>query len=262
MQQSAVFHADAKHASPRAKMDNRLSLREVIVVCGRYLFYDYQELRERLARLNVRSDFLDRFPPTWNAAPTQNLPVLFDDGSGVAIQGMRWGLVPKWTKPGQLPKVTPINARSETLAEKSMFRSLVKNRRCVVPTNGFYEWKRVGTAKQPYLIEPTDGSLMLLAGLYDEAVDARGSQLQSFTIVTTRANEKMARVHDRMPTILTLTASDVWLDHDLTDIGPLEHLLQPVADDAIAIRPVSRKVNTRQNDGPDLTEPIPEIEDA
>ncbi|HYI23796.1 MAG TPA: SOS response-associated peptidase [Thermomicrobiales bacterium] len=227
-------------------------------MCGRYLFYNHQELSERLTNVTLDTHFLDQFRPTWNAAPSQTLPVLVEDHDTVEVRGMHWGLIPKWTKPGQRPKVTPINARSETLDEKPMFRSLVKYRRCIVPSNGFYEWKRVGSAKQPYLIEPADGDLMLFAALYDEAPGEGDDPIQSFTIITTRANDTMTGLHDRMPVILDDDDVETWLDRDLTGFEPLEHLLQPVADDAIEVRPVSRDVNNTRHNGPDLIEPVDE----
>ena len=231
-------------------------------MCGRYLFYDHQELSERLTNVSLDTHFLEQFRPTWNAAPSQTLPVLVADDDRVEVRGMHWGLIPKWTKPGQRPKVTPINARSETLAEKPMFRSLISSRRCIVPSNGFYEWKRVGSHKQPYLIEPADGNLMLFAGLFDVAPGEGDEPIQSFTIITTRSNDAMADLHDRMPVILDSEGVDDWLDRDLTGFEPLEALMQPLPDDAIAIRPVSRDVNNTRNTAPDLIEETDEPDDA
>ena len=225
-------------------------------MCGRYLFYEHQELSERLTHVSLDTHFLDQFHPTWNAAPTQVLPVIVDIDGDLVVQGMQWGLIPKWTKPGQKPKVAPINARSETLGEKPMFRSLLKGRRCIVPSNGFYEWKRAGSHKQPYVIEPAEGDLMLFAGLYDEAPGTGDDPIQSFTIITTESNDAMADLHDRMPVILEGDDAEMWLDSDLAEFAPLEHLLRPVGDEAIAIRPVSRDVNNTRHNGPELIEPV------
>ncbi len=229
-------------------------------MCGRYLFYEYKELSERLTQVSIDAEYLDRFSPTWNAAPAQTLPVIVEVDGQLVVQGMHWGLIPKWTKPGQRPKVTPINARAETLGEKPMFRSLVKGRRCVVPSNGFYEWKREGTHKQPYLIEPAEGDLMLFAGLYDVAPGIGEEPTSSFTIVTTASNDAMAELHDRMPVVLDGDEAETWLDPGLTEFEPLEHLLQPASDDAISIRPVSRDVNNPRHDGPALIEPVDRAE--
>jgi putative SOS response-associated peptidase YedK len=225
-------------------------------MCGRYAFYEHQELSERLTNVSLDTAFLEQFRPTWNAAPTQTLPVIVEDEGALSVRGMHWGLIPKWTKPGEKPKVAPINARSETLAEKPMFRSLIKQRRCIVPANGFYEWKREGSAKQPFFIEPTRHQLMLFAGLFDEAQAIDGEPLESFAIITTSSNRTMADLHDRMPVILEDDDLEAWLDRELTDFGPLEQLMQPADDDAIERYPVSREVNNTRHNGPHLIEPI------
>jgi len=225
-------------------------------MCGRYAFYEHQELSERLTNVRLDTAFFDQFRPTWNAAPSQQLPVIVEDEGKVAVRGMSWGLIPKWTKPGERPKVAPINARCETVAEKPMFRSLVKYRRCIVPANGFYEWKRSTEGKQPFYIEPAGTQLMLFAGLFDEAKGVGGDPLESFSIITTHANEAMSNLHDRMPVILNDDDLEAWLDRDLTDFEPLEHLMRPVPDEDIDIHQVSREVNNARHNGPELIEPL------
>ena len=228
-------------------------------MCGRYVFYEYQELSERLTNVRLDLAFFDHFHPTWNAAPTQDLPVIVPESDEIAaVRAMAWGLIPRWTKPGEKPKIAPINARSETIGEKAMFKGLVKSRRVVVPANGFYEWKREGAAKQPYFVKPREHELMLLAGLYDVAKDANGDPIESFTILTTTANDTMAPLHDRMPVMLDDTGVEEWLDQDIDELGPLEHLFQPAPDDAIEAWRVSKAVNNVRNNEPDLIEPIDE----
>lgn len=228
-------------------------------MCGRYVFYEYQELSERLTNVSLNLSFFEHFHPTWNAAPTQDLPVIVPEGDEVAaVRGMAWGLIPRWTRPGEKPKIAPINARSETIGEKAMFKGLVKSRRVVVPANGFYEWKREETGKQPFFITSSQGELMLFAGLYDVAKDAEGNPIESFTILTTSANDTMAPLHDRMPVILTDAGAEEWLDPEIDELGALEHLLQPAPNDAIQSWPVSRAVNSTRNNEPDLVEPIDE----
>lgn len=229
-------------------------------MCGRYAFYEHQELSERLTNVSLDTAFFDRFRPTWNAAPSQTLPIIVEDDGQVSVRGMTWGLIPKWTNPGERPKVAPINARAETLTDKPMFRSLVKYRRCLVPANGFYEWRRTPNGKDPFYVTPTGRQLMLFAGLFDEAKDVGGESLKSFSIITTSASDAMSHLHDRMPVILDDQDLEAWLDRDLTDFEPLEGLLQPVPDDAIAIRPVSREVNNTRHDGPDLIEPLDDVD--
>lgn len=225
-------------------------------MCGRYVIEDYQELSERLVQVPLRYDFNLR--PNWNAAPTQTLPVVIEEGDEWVVRGMHWGVIPKWTKPGQRPKVMPINARSETVADKPMFKSLMKYRRCIVPANGFYEWQKRGSGgKQPYYIHPEGHDLMLFAGLWDEApAGPDGENIQSFAILTTNANGPMTELHDRMPVMLNDDVAPDWLDRDETETEPLEQLLVPAPDDAVSVHPVSRDVNTPKNNTPELLEPV------
>ncbi|HVL26247.1 MAG TPA: SOS response-associated peptidase [Thermomicrobiales bacterium] len=228
-------------------------------MCGRYVVEDFQELSEVLRQIPFQADY--RPDPTWNAAPTQILPVIVEDDGAWHLRPMQWGLIPRWTKPGEKPKVAPINARAETLAEKPMFRGLMKNRRCLVPANGFYEWKRLGSAKQPYFIHLRDEPLMLFAGLYDEARDAAGDPFQTYTIITGGPNAFMADIHDRMPMIIEPDDAPLWMDPDEQDPAPLEHLLQPIAAETMDAYPVSRAVNNTRNNSPDLIEPLDDDND-
>lgn len=235
-------------------------------MCGRYVIERFPELNKRL--LDVPIDILFPLRPTWNAAPSQTLPVLVEseDQQTWQVKGMSWGLIPRWTKPGERPKVTPINARAETVAEKPMFRSLFKQRRCIVPANGFYEWQCTGqhtglgksAGKQPYYIHLKNDPMMYFAGLYDEATGQDGKPFESYTIITTTANETMAHLHDRMPVMLDLEDVEHWLSRSETESEPLEYLLKPAPDDAIDIYPVSTAVNSPRNNEPDLIDPLEE----
>jgi putative SOS response-associated peptidase YedK len=225
-------------------------------MCGRYVIEDYQELSERLVQVPLRYD--SDLRPNWNAAPTQRLPVVVEEEDVWVVKAMHWGLIPKWTKPGQRPKVMPINARSETVAEKPMFKSLVRQRRCIVPANGFYEWeKRATGGKQPWFIHPNEHDLFLFAGLWDEAnAGPDGEPIQSFTILTTDANDRMRALHDRMPVILDDETVPDWLDRDETEPEPLIQILAPAPDGSVEMHEVSRSVNTPKNNTPDLVEPL------
>ncbi len=218
-------------------------------MCGRYVVAGHQELSERFQLRQIS------FPlrPIFNAAPSQELPVIVEDDSGErALRPMRWGLLPRWRKPGQADSVAPINARAETLLDKPMFRPLVGSKRCLVPASGFYEWQRVGGRKQPYFLHLRDGSLVGLAGLYDESPDG----VASFAIVTTPPNPLVAPLHDRMPAILRLEDEEEWLSRDLTDPHAAQALLRPYPAEAMVADPVSPAVNNVRNDGPDLIAPI------
>lgn len=233
-------------------------------MCGRYVLKgNYPELFEgefSQTRIPLNFDFLMK--PTWNASPSQTLPVLVEEKGEWIVRGMHWGLIPKWTKPGTKPKVMPINARSETAAEKPMFRSLLKYRRCIVPASGFYEWKRIDAkTKQPFYIHLNGERLMLMAGLFDEAETADGP-LQSFTIMTTAANEQMQDLHDRMPVILDADDAPEWLSREETETDPLERLLRPLSEGELDIYEVDRQVNTPRNNDPTNIDPIsPKIDD-
>lgn len=223
-------------------------------MCGRYVIEDFQELSETLRQIPFQS-FFD-FQPNWNAAPTHQLPVIIDVDGGLQMRPMQWGLIPAWLKPGEKPKVAPINARSETIAEKPMFRNLVKRRRCLVPANGFYEWKRTGGPKQPYYIHLTDQPIMLMAGLYDVRQGVDGEPQPSYTIITGPPNQVMGSIHDRMPMIIRPDDVALWMDADIQELPPLEPLLVPLKDDEIDMYPVSTAVNSVKNNRPDLMEPI------
>jgi putative SOS response-associated peptidase YedK len=230
-------------------------------MCGRYVVEGVQELSERFQLRQV--GFL--FEPTFNAAPSELLPVVVEDDAGEReLRLMRWGLIPKWAKAGG-KGVQPINARAETLREKPLFRPLLSRRRCIVPASGFYEWRREGGAKQPYFLTTNDGELFGFAGLYDETTDpeAEGPAAAaqgSYTIITTNANDAVAPIHDRMPVILRPEHEDAWLSHEVTDPHEIEQLLTPRPADEMRFYPVSKAVNNVRNDRPDLIEPLPDEE--
>jgi putative SOS response-associated peptidase YedK len=227
-------------------------------MCGRYVIEDFQELSETLRQIPFQVDYEPQ--PNWNAAPSQELPVIVEEDGTWHLRPMKWGLILRWTKPGETPKIAPINARAETLGEKPMFRSLVKKQRCLVPANGFYEWKRTGGPKQPYYIFLKDQPVMLMAGLYDVARDVAGEAFGTYTIVTGGPNVLMQDIHDRMPMIIHADDAPLWMDREIDEIEPLEHLLQPVADEEMDLFPVSTAVNNVRNNGPELIEPMAEQE--
>lgn len=225
-------------------------------MCGRYVIEDFQELSETLRHIPFQVE-IDPVP-TWNAAPSQMLPVIVAEDGGWHLRRMQWGLIPRWTKPGEKPRIAPINARAETLGEKPMFRSLIRRQRCLVPANGFYEWKRTGGPKQPYYIFLKDEPVMLMAGLYDVAQDAAGEPLPSYTIITGGPNVLMQDVHDRMPMIIHAEDAELWMDREVEELAPLEMLLQPIAGEEMDLYPVSTAVNSVRNNSPELIERVAE----
>jgi putative SOS response-associated peptidase YedK len=224
-------------------------------MCGRYVLNAPEDISERF---QLRQLVID-LPHTWNGAPTNRLPVIVETEDGEhEARSMQWGLVPRWAKRDDKKSIAPINARAETLSEKPMFRNLIKKRRCLVPANGFYEWKNLGDRKQPYYIHLPDEPLFAFAGLYDEFEDEDGEILGSYTIITTPPNELMEELHNRMPAILHRDDEEEWLDPEVTDTAQVSRLLGPYPAEEMEAAPISRKVNNVRNDGPDLIEPVDE----
>lgn len=192
----------------------------------------------------------------YNAAPSQSLPVI-TNLAPTAVQHFSWGLLPSWAKEKK-HGLRPINTRTETIMEKASFRQLVSSRRCLVPADGFYEWKRVGKDKAPYRIILKDHSLFTFAGLWDEWVDhSTGEVLNTFTVITTEPNELMLNIHNRMPAILHPEEEQVWLS-GTEDISRLVELLRPYPAHEMLAYPVSALVNSPKNDVPAVLDPVAE----
>jgi putative SOS response-associated peptidase YedK len=198
--------------------------------------------------------------PRYNAAPTQELPVVrrVADGEARELVLLRWGLVPSWAKDIKIASRL-INARAETVAEKPSFRSAFRRRRCLVPADGFYEWKKAaaGGQKQPFRIRLPDGGPFAFAGLWERWQPEGGEAVESFTIVTTEAAPAIHDIHARMPVILPTADYRSWLDPAATsdDLGAL---LRPY-EAPLEADPVSTAVNNVRNDTPDCLEPVTEI---
>jgi putative SOS response-associated peptidase YedK len=210
--------------------------------------YTPQEAVVRLFGLNSAPDLL----PRYNIAPTQSvLAIRADEQAGREAQTLRWGLVPFWAKDLAIGS-RMINARGETVSEKPAFRQAFRRRRCLIPADGFYEWQKVPGGKQPWFISRRDDIPLAFAGLW-ERWDKRGTEdpVETCTIVTTAANATLAPLHDRMPVILGPQDWDSWLGAN-TPPEALVDLLRPAADDLLGARPVSRRVNSPGNDGPEL----------
>jgi putative SOS response-associated peptidase YedK len=191
-----------------------------------------------------------QLPLRFNIAPTQEIAVIVATDAGRALGTMRWGLIPSWSKD---PKSGPplFNARSETAAEKPTFRSAMRHRRCLIPADGFYEWKKEGKHKLPIYVRRPDEQPFAFAGLWEQWRD-----LQSCTILTTAANELMAPLHDRMPVILSPNDYEVWLDRRNDDPEKLEYHFEPVPDDEWIAYSVNSVVNNARNDVADCIEAV------
>jgi putative SOS response-associated peptidase YedK len=221
-------------------------------MCGRYSLTTAPEAMRRLFRIEGP---LLNIEPRYNLAPTQQAPVIrprAEGGNELAM--MRWGLVPSWSKEGPASGFTMINARAETVADKPAYRAAFRDRRCLVPADGFYEWKKLGREKQPYRFTMTDGAPFAFAGLWESWREPAGGTLLSFTIIVTAANTLVSTVHDRMPVILAEGPAHAWLAGGSREA--MLALLQPFPAERMAATPVSRRVNAVANDDPGVIEPV------
>lgn len=197
------------------------------------------------------------FAASWNVAPTDSLPVVrYDARAGErSLDVMRWGLVPFWAKDIKVG-FSNINAKAEGVDTRPAFREAFQRRRCLVPLDNFYEWKKLGKDRQPYAVALADRRLMAMAGLWESWRSPAGERLRSFAIVTTAANELLAPVHDRMPVILGPENWALWLGEAPANPVRLKALLVPYPAEDMVIWPVDRRVGNVKNNDPSLIEPM------
>jgi putative SOS response-associated peptidase YedK len=181
--------------------------------------------------------------------------VCLDENGRRRFRMMRWGLLPSFVKD---PKAGPpmINARAEGIASKSAFRGAFAERRCLVPADGFYEWKAEGKAKQPWFFAAANGGPLAFAGIWDRWRPREGEPVESFSIITTGANATMAPIHDRMPAILPEAAWSAWLD-PATPLTEIAALLKPAPESTLVRHKVDRRVGNVREDGPALIAALP-----
>jgi len=193
----------------------------------------------------------------YNIAPSQDVAVILREPSCTTrvLRNMRWGLVPHWARDPAMGS-RMINARAESAAEKPAYRTPFRQRRCLLPATGFFEWKRIGAGKQPMLLRRRDGRLFAFAGLWDRWHPKEGEPMESCTILTTEPNDLVVDVHDRMPVILPPEAYEPWLDPDLQEPADLQSLLIPYDASEMIVHPVSPWVNATAHDDPDCIEPV------
>lgn len=199
-------------------------------------------------------DFQGELTPRYNIAPTQDVPVV--RGLDRHTSPLKWGLIPFWAK-DPTGGARLINARSESVATKPAFRSAFKSRRCLVPADGYFEWVKAGKKKRPYWIRMSDGRPFLMAGLWERWRDKSiedAKPLETFTILTTSANELTKSVHDRMPVILSPNDYDRWLDPAVQDKDDLSYMFEPFESGDMQMDPVNDRVNSVRNDDPQCIE--------
>jgi putative SOS response-associated peptidase YedK len=222
-------------------------------MCGRYRLSRRKQLIEEYFGT---APWDEDWNPRYNIAPTQPVPVIGQHPKEPIreLSLMRWGLIPSWAKD---PSVAArmINARSETAHTLPAFRDALKSRRCLIPADGFYEWKKTVKAKQPFCFEINNGELFAFAGLWDRWRDASGKWLETCSILTTTPNALAATVHDRMPVILDPDSYDLWLDPGMRDAAAATDLLKPYDAKSMRSYPVSARINHVANDDEECSRP-------
>jgi putative SOS response-associated peptidase YedK len=220
-------------------------------MCGRYTVTSAPEAIRALFRYAEQPNF----PPRYNVAPTQPIPIvrLVEGKRQFAL--VRWGLLPSWVKD---PKgfTLLINARGESAAEKPAFRAAMKRRRCLIPADGFYEWQKAGERKRPFYVRAKSGKPLAFAGLWETWTGPNGEELETGTIVTTAANKTLAPIHDRMPVIVPQDGFDLWLDTANVDAKTAAALIAPAPENLLEAFEISTAVNRVANDNPKLIEPV------
>jgi putative SOS response-associated peptidase YedK len=222
-------------------------------MCGRFAQQrPAAELAERFAAEPLVDEPGERF----NVAPTDEALVVVQREDRRAVTAYRWGLIPHWAEKASVGAKT-FNARAETVTSAPMFRDSFRRHRIIVPVDAFYEWRRDGKVRQPFVIRRADGDVLALAGLWSFWRDpATEEPRRTFTIVTSPANEIVAELHDRMPVILEPKDWATWLEPGPADTGELLGMLVPNESAALEVYPVSRLVNDVRNDGPELILPL------
>jgi len=226
-------------------------------MCGRV------KLEGDFTQLRVAFGIPDYYPPinyapNWNVAPTDSLPIVRYNAKERhrTLDLMRWGLVPYWAKDLKIGFST-INAMAETVDTKPVFREAFRLRRCLVPIEAFYEWKKLGPKeKQPYAFALVGGGIMALAGLWENWKSPAGEWVRSFTVITCPPNALCAEIHNRMPVILPPARWPLWLGEDAAGAEELKAVLQPYPAEDMTMWPVSTRVGNVRNNDPSLIEPV------
>lgn len=223
-------------------------------MCGRYTLISAPQAIRALFRYAEQPNF----PPRYNIAPTQPIAVVRLTNRQRQVVLMRWGLLPSWVKDPKAFSLI-VNARGETVLDKPSYRAAMKRRRCLIPADGFYEWKTTGASKQPYYVRARSGAPLAFAGLWETWAGPNGEEVDTVTIVTTEANGTLRPVHDRMPVIVPPEAFDIWLDTDNVDDRTAAALIVPAPDSLLETWPVSTDVNRVANDNAGLIDPVAEM---
>lgn len=194
---------------------------------------------------------------SYNVAPSQNAGVIINDGTGNKFSLFRWGLVPGWSKDPNIG-FKMINARAETIAQKPSYKKPFRSKRCLIPANGFYEWKTGKGTKRPYYIFIKDNPIFSMAGIFDEWNTPDNTKFYTFSIITTEANELVGEIHEkkRMPVIIGKENRDLWLNNNEYSETDLTALLKPYNSNLMDVYEVNPFVNSPKNNSPECIEPV------
>lgn len=218
-------------------------------MCGRFsLFANFGEIEERFGQATFNAD---DYEESYNIAPSQMVLTVINDGSKNRLGFLKWGLIPPWAKEEKVG-YKMINARSETVHEKSSFRNALKNKRCLIVADSFYEWKRTDERKVPMRIKMKNDELFAMAGLWECWETPNGKLVHTCTILTTESNDLMSTIHDRMPVILKQQDEYNWLNPTVKNGDDLKRYMVPLEDGLLEAYEVSEKVNSPKNNDPEL----------
>ncbi len=226
-------------------------------MCGRYTLTAGHEALARAFLAEFAEELQSNWQPRYNISPGTGIVAVLEDRDrgGRRAEVLHWGLVPGWAKSPEIGYKL-INARSETVREKPAYRDAFRYRRCLVPASGFYEWDRQTRPRQPWYFHPADSDFMAMAGIWEHWLHPSGSEILSVSILTTRANREVGKVHHRMPVILGKDHWDQWLDTGNVKGSSLEALMVPAGEDLLQSRPVSTRVNKVDTDDASLLEEV------
>jgi len=218
-------------------------------VCGRFSLFD---LLSVAVRYNI--NLPGWVKPRYNIAPSQHILAIVKDKGSFRPVRFQWGLIPFWAKE-VAPASLLINARAETVDKKPAFKQSFRRKRCLIPADGFYEWRKEGSQKKPYRIKLKNDGLFAFAGLWEKWVTPQGKVIYSCAIITTAANELVKPVHDRMPAILAGEEQEAWLEAAAV-VSDLKKLLKPYPAELMSSYEISATVNSTKNDGPEILKPV------
>lgn len=224
-------------------------------MCGRYTLYETEDLAQRFD-VDTPEDDREDIAANYNVAPTQIMPVITDDTANRHLEFMQWGLVPRWAKDTKIGNRL-INARSESAFAKPVWRHIIRTQRCLIPANGFYEWKNTATSqKQPFYVHTKAQPLFAFAGVWDSWQQPGGGILKTYSIMTTEPNKEISAIHNRMPVILYPEQEGAWIDPANDQPDDIAPLLHPYEDNGLELYPISQDVNSPANNTSALLQPL------